>query len=539
MMGLNQAAGLQGMLKDGHRHIEGVEEAVVKNLEAGTQLAKITQTSLGPNGMNKLVINHLDKILVTSDAATILQEMEVMHPAAKMLVMAASMQEKEIGDGTNLTVTFSGELLKKAEDLLRMGLHPSEVVAGYKKAAEKADEILDDLCCYTVEDLHSQEQVSKAIKSVIMSKHYGYEDMLTKMVTEAAINILPSKASGKTPAINVDNLRVCKLRGGSIHDSEVIKGIVITRDVQGTIKFCENAKIAVFGCGVEASGTEANATVLIKNAEELMNYNKSEEEMMEDAIRGIAEAGVKMVVAGGSVSEMALHFLERYKIMVIRIMSKFDLRRICRAIGAKALVRLGPPSEDEMGFCDKISVKEIGGRLVTIFHQEREESRVATIVLRASTDNLLNDLERAVDDGINTVKALCKEPRMLPGAGATEMELAKQIRAFADTCPGLDQYSIKAYSEALEVVPRTLAENSGQHATDLISSLYAAHAAGDAHAGVEIEEAAGVKDKAHNDVLDALVTKRSAFRLAVDAAITVLRVDCIIMSKAAGGPKGP
>jgi T-complex protein 1 subunit theta len=164
---------------------------------------------------------------------------------------------------------------------------------------------------------------------------------------------------------------------------------------------------------------------------------------------------------------------------------------------------------------------------------------VATIVLRASTDNLLNDLERAVDDGINTVKALCKEPRMLPGAGATEMELAKQIRAFADTCPGLDQYSIKAYSEALEVVPRTLAENSGQHATDLISSLYAAHAAGDAHAGVEIEEAAGVKDKAHNDVLDALVTKRSAFRLAVDAAITVLRVDCIIMSKAAGGPKGP
>jgi len=538
MMGLNQAAGLQGMLKDGHRHIEGVEEAVVKNLEAGTQLSQIVQTSLGPNGMNKLVINHLDKILVTSDAATILQEMEVMHPAAKMLVMGASMQEKEIGDGTNLTVTFAGELLKKAENLLRMGLHPSEVVAGYKKAHEKAAELLPTLTCETVDDMHDVTKVTRAIKSVIMSKHFGYEDLLAPMVASACAGVLPPK--DKPARVNVDNIRVCKLRGGNIHDSEVIKGIVITRDCQGTIKLAEDVKIAVFGCGVEAAGTEAKATVLIKSAEELMSYNKSEEEMMEDAIRGIAESGVKMIVAGGTVSEMAMHFLERYKIMVIRIMSKFDLRRICRAIGAKALVRLGPPSPDEMGFCDKVSVKEIGGRKVTIFHQEKEDTRVATIILRASTDNLLNDLERAVDDGVNTAKALCGEGRLLPGAGATEIELARQIRAFADTCPGLDQYSIKAYSEALEVVPRTLADNSGQHATDIISSLYAAHAAGDTKAGVEIEAPGGVKNKADEDgILDSLATKISAFRLAADAAITVLRVDCIIMSKAAGGPKGP
>jgi T-complex protein 1 subunit theta len=463
--------------------------------------------------------------------------MEVMHPAAKMLVMAASMQEKEIGDGTNLVVSFAGELLKKAEDLLRMGLHPSEVVAGYKKAWEKVDEVLESMTCYTVEDIHDQAQVKKAIKSVIASKHYGYEDMLSDMVSSACCGVLPPK--GKTPKINVDNIRVCKLRGGSIHDSEVIKGIVVTRDCEGTIKACEAAKVAVFGCGVEASGTEAKSTVLIKSAEELMSYNKSEEEMMEDAIRGIAESGVKMIVCGGSVSEMAMHYLERYKIMVIKIMSKFDLRRICRALGAKALVRLGPPNEGEMGFCDKITVKEIGGRKVTVFHQEKEETRVATIVLRASTDNLLNDLERAIDDGVNTVKSLCTEARLLPGAGATEIELARKVTEFAGTCPGLDQYSIKAYAEAHEVVPRTLAENSGQHATDLVSSLYAAHAAGDANAGIEIEAPGGVKDKAADGVLDTLACKRSAFRLAADAAITVLRVDCIIMSKAAGGPKGP
>jgi len=536
-MGLNQAAGLQGMLKDGHRHIEGVEEAVVKNLEAASQLAKITQTSLGPNGMNKLVINHLDKILVTSDAATILTEMEVMHPAAKMLVMGASMQEKEIGDGTNLTVTFAGELLKKAEDLLRMGLHPSEIVAGYKKAYEKANEILPTLICENVDDLWDEAKVCMGIKSVIMSKHYGYEDLLSEMVASACVGVLPPKSSGKAPRINVDNIRVCKLPGGNIHDSKVIKGIVVTRDVQGSIKLVENAKVAVFGCGIEASGTEATATVLIKDADELMNYNKSEEEMMEDAIRGIAESGVKMVVAGGSISEMAMHFLERYKICAIKIMSKFDLRRICRALGARALVRLGPPSPEEMGFCDKISVEEVAGRKITVFHQDKEESRVATIVLRASTQNLLNDLERAVDDGVNTIKTFCKDGRLLPGAGATEIELARQIRAFGESCPGLDQYSIKSYAEAMEIVPRTLADNSGQQATDIISSLYAAHAAGDAKAGVEIEAPGGVKNKADEGVLDSLVCKQSAFRLAADAAVTVLRVDCIIMSKAAGGPK--
>lgn len=296
-------------------------------------------------------------------------------------------------------------------------------------------------------------------------------------------------------------------------------------------------QVGVYGCGIEASGTEAKATVLIKNADELMNYNKSEEEMMEDAIRGIAESGVTVIVAGGTISEMAMHFLERYKIMAIRIMSKFDLRRICRALGAKALVRMGPPSEDEMGFCDKVSVEEVAGRRITVFHQDKEDSRVATICLRASTQNLLNDLERAVDDGVNTVKAICKNPHFLPGAGATEIELARQIRAFGESCPGLDQYSIKAYAESMEIVPRTLADNSGQQATDIISKLYAAHAAGEKHAGVEIEAPGGVKNKAEEGILDSLECKVSAFRLAADAAITVLRVDCIIMSKAAGGPK--
>jgi len=534
-MGLNMAAGLQGMLKDGHKHIDGVDQAVVKNLEAATQLSKICCSSMGPNGMNKLVINHLDKILVTSDAATILQEMEVMHPAAKMLVMGASMQEREVGDGTNFVVTFAGELLHKAENLLRMGLHTSEIVAGYKQAYDKASSILDSMSCYRVEDIHDKTQVQFAIKSVIMSKHYGYEDMLSNFVADACLQVLPPK--GKVPKINVDNVRVCKMKGGSIHDSIVIKGMVVTRDTMGAVKLVENAKVAVFGCGIEASATEAKATVLIKDATELKNYNKSEEAMMEDAIRGIAESGAKVLIAGGSISEMAMHFIQRYKMMAIKIMSKFELRRICRAVGAKAIVRLGAPTPDEMGACDKVYVKEIGDRKVTIFEQDKEESRVSTIILRASTENLLNDLERAIDDGVNTVKVMCKEPRFLPGAGATEIELARQLHTLGEEAPGLEQYSIKAFSQALEVVPRILAENSGQAATEVISSLYAAHAAGDTKHGVEIEAPGGVKDKAADGILDNLATRKGAMDLAVDAAITVLRVDCIIMSKAAGGPK--
>jgi len=370
---------------------------------------------------------------------------------------------------------------------------------------------------------------------VIGAHQAGYEELLAGLVADAVTSVMPPEP--RVPSVNVDNVRVAKLIGGTVSDSTVVKGVLVLKDTEGTIKHVEKAKVAVFGCSIEASSPETRGTVVIKNADELMAYNKSEEKLIEEAIRGVAETGAKVVVAGGSISEIAMHFIEKYGMMAIKVMSKFELRRLCRAVGATALVRVGPPTPEELGYADSVSVQELSSKLVTVFRHEDADAAVATIVLRGATMNTLDDIERSLDDAVNTAKQLCKDGRLLPGAGAGDIELAAQVAAFGAATPGLEQYAINRYAEALEVVPRILAENSGQNPVDVISALYAAHAAGHAGAGVDIDGDAPTKDAVASGVMDCYAVRASALRLASDAAITVLRVDTIIMSKQAGGPK--
>jgi len=503
----------------------------MRNIEACTQLSKKTKTSLGPNGMNKLVINHLEKVLVTSDAAVMCTELEVIHPAAKIIVMAVKQQESACGDGTNFVVTFCGELMAKAGELIRTGLHISEIIAGYESAYAKSQEIMRSLVVKTIDNPSDRPTLINILKPVLGSKQFGHEDLLAPLVADASISVL-----GKGKVMKVANVRVAKLIGATLHDSTVVQGVVITRNTMGSVKRVAKAKIAVYAQAVEASSTEAKGNVLIKSASELMNYNKSEEAMIETRIRSIADAGINVIVSGGKISEMALHFIEKYNIMAIKIMSKFELRRICRVTGACAQVKLQPPVPEDMGSCDLVEVREFGSRHCIVMQQTEDASRLTTIVLRGSTSNILDDFERAIDDGVNTVKTICGDGRMVPGAGATEIEVARQVQSFANTCPGLEQYSIKKFGEALEVVPKILAENSGQLATEVLSQLYAAHAKGNAGVGVNVS-GKGVVDATSEGILDSFKTKTMALELAMEAALTILRVDQIIMAKRAGGPK--
>lgn len=537
MSAMGMPYGLQSMLKEGYKHLSGLEEAVLKNIEACKQLAMITRTSMGPNGMNKLVINHLDKIFLTSDACTIVNELEVQHPAAKMLAMAAAAQQQEIGDGTNFVLSFAGELLKRAEGLLRDGLHPVEIADGYAKAGEKALEILDTLVVEETSsvNLRNEEDVSERIKGCISSKMHGYENVLGPLVAEACVAVVPSNEQN----FNVDNVRVVKIQGGGIRDSRVVKGLVLKRGVEGNVICVENAKIAVFAQGVDTLGTETKGTVLIKSAEELENYSKGEEEKVEKAILDLVNAGVKVIVSGGSFGEMALHFIERHGLMAIKIPSKFDLRRFSRASGAPALVSLATPREDELGFASKLYVEEIGGTNCVILEQSGSKSKIATIVLRGSTTQALDDVERAVDGGVNAYRALTRDARAVPAGGATEIEIARQLLEIGQKEKGLDQYAIVQFAESLEIIPRTIAENCGIDATDAVAALYAAHAGGQVGAGLDIQTGGSKDLGAAEKLYDLYVAKWWAIKLAVDAASTVLRVDQIIMSKAAGGPRPP
>ena len=315
-MRFGNPGGLTSLLKDGYKHFSGLEEAIMRNIEACKQLAAITRTSMGPASMNKLVVNHLDRIFVTSDAATIVQELEVAHPAAKMLTLAAKMQEQEQGDGTNLVLTFAGELLSQAESVLRLGVHLSEIIEGYKKTADTAYAALAEIAGATagVTDIRNRAALKDALTPVIASKHAGYEDLLAGLVADAIQTVLPP--SPKKAVVNVDNVRVAKLIGGTASDSQIIRGVVVQRDTEGSIKHVTKAKIAVFGCSIEASAPETRGTVVIRSAEELKAYNRGEERLMEEAIKGIADSGAKVLVAGGSVSEIAHHFAEKYGMMV-------------------------------------------------------------------------------------------------------------------------------------------------------------------------------------------------------------------------------
>eukprot|EP01135_Chromosphaera_perkinsii_P011413 Nk52_evm58s2391 gene=Nk52_evmTU58s2391 len=541
--------GLQTMMKDGSKHFSGLQEASIRNITACKELAQVTTTSFGPNGMNKMVINHLEKLFVTSDAATIVRELEIQHPAAKMVVLASQMQEQEMGDGSNFVIILGGELLAKAEALLIMGLHPSEIVAGYEKASLKALEWVDEkMACGQLTDPRNKALVCEGIRTAIAAKQYGFEDFLAPLVTEACMNALPAK---NPKNFNVDNIRVAKILGSGVLQSSLVKGMVFGRDSESTsITRVTKAKVAIFTCGVDIARTETKGTVLLKTADELKNFSTGEEELLEKQVKEIAEGGARVVVTGGGIGDLCLHFLEKYKLMPVKILSKFDLRRLAKSVGATPLTRFGAPTAEEMGYCDLVEVTDIGGSRVTVFRQDDEMSAsaggaISTLVVRGSTLNMMDDIERSIDDGVNCFKAMTKDPRYVPGAGATEIELAKMLTSFADTCPGLDQYAIKKFAEAFEAIPRALCETSGLKATEVISKLYAEHQAGRSNVGVNIEcdrsdpSSSTTLDACEAKIFDLLSVKAWGIKMATNAAATVLRVDQIIMSKPAGGPKPP
>lgn len=332
---------------------------------------------------------------------------------------------------------------------------------------------------------------------------------------------------------SVDSIRVVKVLGSSLSNSAVVKGMVFPRSPESTTKSATKAKVAIFSSGIDVAHTETKGTVLLKNADELLGFSKGEEQHLEKIIEEIAATGVKCIIAGNQVGELALHYLNRHGIVVLKVLSKFDLRRLSRVVGATPLTRLGPPTPEEMGFVDVVECIEIGGDRVTVLRQDSEATKTATIVIRGATTSQMDDIERAIDDGVNAIKGLLRDPRLVPGAGATELELAKKLAEFGEKTPGLAQHGIRTFAESLEVVPRTLAENAGLDATEVLANLYAAHQSGQKSAGVDVdaEDSSGVLDAQKHGILDLMVVTEWALRYATQAAITVLQVDAIIMSK--------
>ncbi|KAF7146840.1 hypothetical protein RHSIM_Rhsim03G0008300 [Rhododendron simsii] len=499
---------------------------------------------------------------------TVANERDVQQtPVARTLVLAGKAQKEEMGDGVNSTVTFAGELYRNAQELIRNGLYPCEVIIGYTKAINKTIEILDEL---VEQGVRIKEEVIVRMKATVASKQFGQEDILCSLIADACIHVCP-----KNPAnFNVDNVRVAKLLGGGLHDCTVVRGMVLKTDAVGCIQRVEKAKfgtieilkgslksmrelrtvrkamsletplvtkyiqflsrealnvfvdmmslkVVVFSGGVDTSATETKGTMQIHSAEQLEKYSKTEAAKVEELIKAVAESGAKVVVSEGAVGEMALHFCERYKLMVLKISSKFELQRFCRTTGAVAILKLGRPNPNDLGYVDSVSVEEIGGVGVTVVKNEEGGNSVSTVVLRGSTDSILDDLERAVDDGVNTYKAMCRESCMVPGAAATGVELTRKLKEFSFNETALYQFAIDKFAESFE--------NAGPNAMEIISSLYAEHASGNSKLRVDLEE--GIcEDVSDMNIRDLHDTKFFALIHAADAACTALRVDQVFIT---------
>jgi len=418
-----------------------------------------------------------------------------------------------------------------------MGLHASDIVRGYERAFEKVAELMNGLVTKTITDLKNENDVLDALRSPIDAKQYGYESTLTALVARACIQTLPRNPKN----FDVDNIRVIKVLGGGVHDSTLIKGAALKGDSEGSIKSKLNAKVAVFAGGIDdIVKTDTQSVIIVETPQELQNYNLSEEKLLEERIKKIADSGVEVVVTGGNIGEMAMHFFQKYNLMVVRTQSKFEIRRISIATRSRPLVRLDAPTPEQMGFVESCRVIEYGSTNLVLFENEKEESRLATIIIRGATENLLDDVERAIDDGVKTYKCMTKidEPiHFVGGAGASEIELSRLIKTFGETISGQDQYAVKKFGEALEIVPKILAENSGMNPTDTISNLNAEHSKGNTTFGVDI--VGTIADTKVINIYDLLYGKRRALELATNTAVTILKLSQIIMAKQSDMPKPP
>lgn len=520
----------------------------LKNIEAVQELTALIASNLGPNGRSKLVVTHLDKVIVTRRTETVLFNLTVEHPMAKLVVMAAKNLAGEVGDGTTQIVAWIGELLGRIKPLIVQKLPVKDIQDGLDLSLQQSLQYLDQLVIEEVTDVRNVDQVVRVLKPVIGAKMSGQEDFLANLVAKACISICP-----KDPRrFNVDNVRFAKVMGGIASDSQPVKGFCLARDVEGSVKHLKNAKIAVFGCAIDRNEGETKGTIVLEDAKQLENYTQKEEGRMKAVVEDICSTGATVVVTGSTVSEIALHYLEKKGVMVVKILSKFDLRRFCLATRATALVRLGAPTPEELGFCKSIDVKEVGGMNVLIISQHDENepstsssssaaetdeeinSRIATLLLRSSTQAALDDLERVLIDAVNTYRDICRDPRLVAGGGAFEMELAKKVREYGKSNESLAQYTVEAFADSLGCVPRLLAETSGLDPNEIITQLAHNHAEGKATDGVDARLLKICDVVKESGLVDTRAMKEWVLRFGVDTVKEILSVDTIIMAKPAG-----
>ena len=496
------------------------------NILAGKVLAETVRTTLGPKGMDKMLVDSLGDIVVTNDGVTILKEMDIEHPAAKMLVEVAKTQEDEVGDGTTTAVIIAGELLKKAENLLDQDIHPTIVSMGYRQAAEKALEILDSISI----DADDRDTLLQVAMTAMTGK--GTEkarEPLANLVVDAV------KQVEEEGEIDKDSIKIEKKDGAPIDESVLVQGVIIDKERvhPGMPKKVDDAKIALLNSAIEVKETEVDAEIRITDPAQMQAFIEQEENMIRDMVEKITSAGANVLFCQKGIDDLAQHYLAKAGVLAVRRVKKSDMEKLAKATQAKVVSNIEDLSADDMGEAGIVHEKKISGEDM-IFVEGCKDAKAVTLLVRGSTEHVVDEIERAVEDAIGVVAATVEDGKVVAGGGAAEIALAKGLKEYADTISGREQLAVAAFAEALEVVPKTLAENAGLDSIDSLVDLRAAHE-DSIYTGLDVFQGK-VRDMYQAGVIEPHRVKKQAVQSAAEAAEMILRIDDVIASTGSGKP---
>ena len=517
-------------------------DARKSNMMAAQIIAEVLKTTLGPRGMDKMLIDSLGDITITSDGATVLDEIDVQHPAAKMMIEVAKSQDKEVGDGTTTAVLLAGELLKKASELLEDNIHPSIIISGYQKAAEKALETLEkvskDVDMNDVETLMNISNTSIRSKAVSSAR-----DHLSGIVIEA-IKLIVEKRDG-TVIADVDNVQIVKKEGQSLAETELVHGIIVDKEVvhDGMPKKIKDAKIALLDAALEVKKTEFDAEIRITSPDSIKAFLDQESDMLKRKVDQVVETGANVLFCQKGIDDMAQHYLAKAGVLSARRVKKSDMEKLAKATGGKVVNNLADLKKTDLGACGVVEERKVGNDKM-VFVEECKDPQAVAIFVRAGLERMIDEAERALNDALYVVSDVAETPKMVAGGGSIEMEMSKAVRGYAAQVGGREQLAIEAFADAMEIIPRTLAENAGLDILDTMVAMKAAHAKKNgAYMGVNVY-GEGVIDMMGEGVVEPTVVKEQAIKSGIEVASMILRIDDVLAAKSggpdmgAGGPPG-
>ena len=522
------------ILREGTKREKG-KDAQFNNITAARAISDSVRSSLGPRGMDKMLVDSLGDVVITNDGVTILKEMDVQHPAAKMLVEVAKTQDAEVGDGTTTSVIIAGELLKKATDLIDANVHPTIIAAGYRRANEKAQEVLKNVAMkVSIDDEATLELIAQ---TAMLSKQVNSaKDYFGKMVVDAVKTVVDKDKDGKY-TVDLKNIQTVKKSGAKMEESYIVKGLIIDKEpVQQNMPKCvENAKIALIDAPFEVKKTEVDAKIQITDPSQLSAFIAEEERMLKDMVEKVKASGANVVFCQKGIDDLAQHFFAKAGIYACRRVKKSDMERLGRSTGANIINKISEIDASDLGYAEKVELKKVEDEEMT-FIMGVKEPKTVSVLVRGGTKHVADEVERSLVDAWSVVKVAIEDGMMVTGGGSTAMEIAMQLRDYAASVGGREQIAIEAYASAMEIIPSTLAENAGHDPIDVVIEMRKQHKAGKVYAGFN-PYTGKVEDMKALNVIEPYRIGKQAINSATDAAVMILRIDDVIAARGSPTPQ--